>query len=103
MPRERPLFAGLDETAMSAAARQALGQAKEDFQKARHDDAPVHARFDSVVPHSHSRVYLGDGYKLTLVHSDFGYGHADGPEIVIEPRITGGRPYHYDEIDRPTD
>lgn len=27
------------------------------------------------------------------------YPHKEGPDILLSPSITGGEPYHYDEVD----
>lgn len=99
-PRLRPLFAGLDESRVPASQRRALAEAKVDFQLARQGQPPRYARPAGVLPCSHSQVFRGDGYQVTLVDKDLAYLTLKGPEIVVEPSITQGRPYHYDEIDR---
>jgi hypothetical protein len=95
----RPLFPGLTEAGMSAADRTALAQAKSDFQMVKHGKAPQHAQFVSTIPHTRSRVYQGQGYRLTFVREDNIYPHRTGPDIVVSPSITGGKAYHYDEVD----
>lgn len=99
MPRTRPLFIGLEETAVPDSARNSLNRAKADFQLARNGRAPLYARYVEVIPHSSSKVYEGDGYRLTLVREEFPHGYREGPAIVISSRITGGAAFHYDEVD----
>jgi hypothetical protein len=102
-PRLRPLFAGLDETKIRQEAKPSLAQAKADFQLARRGQEPRYARLVGNVPNSQSKVYQGRGYRLTKVRDHAFYGHADGAGIVIEPSITGGKPYRYDEVDEIAD
>jgi hypothetical protein len=98
-PRCQPLFAGLSETAVPAGARGALAEAKEDFQCGRCGEAPRHARYVTTLPYTHSRVYEGRGYRLTLVDKRLVTSAMKGPEIVVDATITGGGVYRYDEID----
>lgn len=102
-PRMRPLFSGLDETGMNAEAQAALAEAKADFQLAKRGQEPRHASYVDTLPHTQSKVYQGRGYRLTKVRDHAFYAHSDGAEIVIEPRITGGKPYRYDEVDEVVD
>ena len=76
-----------------------LAQAKVDFQLARHGRTPQYAKYAHMNRSSHSKVYEGQGYRLTIVHQDSIYPHEEGPDILLYPRITGGEPYHYDEVD----
>jgi len=98
-PRLRPLFPGLAETDLSAPARNSLAQAKADFLLLKQGKPPQYARFVSTIPNTRSRVYEGQGYRLTRVREDNIYPHKFGPEIVVSPSITGGKAYHYDEVD----
>jgi len=99
-PRVKPLFAGLDESRVPASARTALAQAKVDFQLARHGEIPRYARPAGIIPCTHSQVFEGNGYQVTLVNKDLVHVLFKGPEIVLNTSITCGAPYHYDEIDR---
>ena len=99
-PRLKPLFPGLDESKMSASARASLGKAKQDFQLARHKKEPVNAHYVSTLPYSHSRVFEGDGYCITMTNRNRVKYTELGPKIVISASITGGKPFCYDEIDR---
>ncbi|MDB6140914.1 MAG: hypothetical protein JWO94_3986 [Verrucomicrobiaceae bacterium] len=103
LPRLKPLFGGLDESQVPVAARLLLAHAKQDFALARHGREPVNARPAGVIPHTHSRVFEGDGYRLTMVNNDLVNVLLVGPEIVLDGRITNGGPYRYDEIDRIED
>lgn len=98
-PRMHPLFAGLDETKVSGCAKASLAQAKEDFLRARHGREPVHAKYVSTIPYTHSRVFEGKGYCITLVKKDLVDSFYEGPKIVLESSITGGKPYAYDEVE----
>ncbi|HEY2574232.1 MAG TPA: hypothetical protein VGH65_09190, partial [Verrucomicrobiaceae bacterium] len=98
-PRLKPLFAGLDESKVSAGSRTALAQAKADFQLARHGKRPAYAHYTGTLPYSHSETFRGEGYILTMVNKNLVYGVSMGPEIVIDSRITGGKTYNYDEIE----
>src|SRR5690242_11813577 len=69
-PRLHPLFAGLDESKIRGNARAMLARAKEDFQLARHGKEPRYAKYVSTIPYTHSRVYEGKGYRLTMVKKD---------------------------------
>jgi hypothetical protein len=102
-PRLRPLFPGLDEAGLSAADRTALAQAKTDFQRVKHGKTPQYATLVSAIPHTRSRVYQGQAYCLTSVREDNIYPHRTGPDIVVSPSITGGKAYHYDEVDEFAD
>lgn len=102
-PRLRPLFAGLDESRVPAAARSALAEAKVDFQLARHGAAPRYARFVSEARYSHTRCFQGRGYRLTMVNEGLVVSSRTGPAITIDSSITGGKPYRYDEIDEISD
>ena len=100
LPRLKPLFGGLDESNVPVSARVALNHAREDFQLARHCHEPVHAKPAGVIPYTHSRVFKGDGYTITMVNNDLVNVQLRGPEIVLDSKITNGKPYRYDEIDR---
>jgi len=102
-PRARPLFAGFDESKVRPGAKAALAQAKADFELARRGKEPRHAKYASTIPHTNSRVYQGKGYCLTIVHKDLGVSHSDGPKIVLDASITGGKPFCYCEIDEVVD
>ncbi len=99
LPRTKALFAGLDESHLSAAAVSKLSRAKQDFQCVRACGKPCHASDAGRVPHSQSQRFSGDGYQITLVKASSGFNHREGVEIVIDSSITGGRPFHYEEID----
>lgn len=98
MPRTKPLFAGLHEDGLSTGAKAMLDEAKTDFQLARHGHDPRHAKFASTIPGTHSRVFEGRGYELTLVNKDLVICHYIGPKIVLKAAITGGQPFEYDEV-----
>jgi hypothetical protein len=98
-PRMHPLFAGFDETKVRPGAKAALAEAKADFLSARRGKAPQFAQYVSTIPYTHSRVYQGKGYQITLVSKDLVYAHFAGPQIVLEAGITGGQPFAYDEIE----
>jgi hypothetical protein len=98
-PRLQPLFPGLDEAGLSAADRTTLAQAKTDFLLVKHGKTPQYATLVSADPHTRSRVYQGQAYRLTSVREDNTYSLRNGPEIVFSPNLTGGKPYHYDEVD----
>jgi hypothetical protein len=100
LPQFKPLIGGLDESLVPASARVALIHAKEDFQCVRQGRAPLYARPAGIVPGTRSRVFEGDGYRLTAVDSDYSNVHLHGLEIVIDPSITHAQAYHYDEIQR---
>ena len=74
-------------------------QAKGDFQRARHDEAPRYAVYSGASCSPRGKVYQGRGYRVTLVHEETPNGWYDGPEIVLEPGLTGGLPYRYSEVD----
>lgn len=99
LPRTKALFAGLDESHLPAAAVVKLAKAKRDFQCVRACGKPCHASDAGRVPHSQSRRFTGDGYEITLVNASSGFNHREGVEIVIASSITGGKPFHYEEID----
>jgi hypothetical protein len=99
LPRTKALFAGLDESHLSATAISKLAKAKKDFQCVRACDKPCHASDAGRVPHSQSRRFTGDGYEIILVKASSGFNHREGVEIVIDSSITGGKPFHYEEID----
>ena len=98
-PRVHPLFAGLDESKVCGCARPMLAKAKEDFQLARHGKEPCHAKYVSTIPYTRSRVYEGKGYRITMVNKDIVPAHYEGPQIVLDAGITGGKPFTYDEVD----
>ncbi len=100
LPRLKPLFGGFDESTVPVSARVLLDHAREDFQLARHCHEPVHAKRAGVISDTHSRVFKGDGYTLTMVNKDQVNVLLTGPEIVLSSKITNGKPYRYDEIDR---
>ena len=97
-PQTKPLFLGLDETRVPVAARAALAQAKVDFQLARQGEPPRYAKYVKTISYSYSKVYQGNGYKVTEVNKNLVDVRMAGPEIVLEPSLTGDKPYHYDEI-----
>jgi hypothetical protein len=97
------LFPGLDEAGLSAADMTALAQAKTDFVLVKHGKTPQYATLISADPYSRSRVYQGKSYRLTSVREDNTYPLRNGPEIVFSPSLTGGKPYHYDEVDELAD
>ncbi len=103
LPSLKPLVGGLDESQVPPSARQALTHAREDFQRVRGGLAPLYARPAGLIPGTRSRVYEGEGYRLTYVESDYSNVHLHGPEIVLGPSITHGQPYSYDEIERSND
>lgn len=93
----RPLFVGLDESGLSAKARAALAEARYDFALARKDKPPQYARLVSDDPLLESKTYQGRGYQLTIFNGGGSAGDRVGQKILIEPVITGGAPYRYDE------
>ena len=99
LPRTKALFAGLDATRLSPAAAIKLAKAKKDFQCVRACGKPCHASDAGRVPHSQSRRFTGDGYEIILVKASSGFNHREGVEIIIDSSITGGKPFHYEEID----
>jgi hypothetical protein len=86
-PRMHPLFAGLDETKVCGCAKASLAQ------------EPVHAKYVSTIPYTHSRVFEGKGYCITLVKKDLVDSFYEGPKIVLNASITGGKPFTYDEVE----
>lgn len=97
-PRMHPLFAGLDESKVCGCAKPMLAKAKADFQIARHGKEPRYAKYVSTIPYTHSRVYEAKGYRLTMVKKDIVCCHYEGPQIVLDACITGGKPFAYDEV-----
>ena len=97
-PRLHPLFAGLDESRICGCAKTMLAKAKADFQLARHGKDPRYAKYVSIIPYTHSRVYEGKGYRLTMVSKDLLPSQYEGPQIVLDAGITGGKPFTYDEV-----
>lgn len=102
-PKCRPLFPGLNEQAMSPAERTTLSRAKADFMRVKHGHPPLHARLTETAPWSPTKVYQGDGYTLTAVDHGTTMPNRAGPDIVISPSITGGKPYRYDEVEWTSD
>ncbi len=100
-PKMHPLFPGLDEAHVTAHSRQALAQAKVDFVRVRHGQAPQYAHF--VGQDSKGKRYEGNGYQLTSVRNDVVVYSDVSPDIVIASSITGTRPFHYSEIERLQD
>lgn len=98
-PRVRPLFAGLDESKVPADAKPLLANAKTDFQLARRGKAPCHAKYVTTIPYTHSRVFEGKGYCITLVKKNLVDSFYEGPQIVLNSCITGGKPFTYDEVE----
>jgi hypothetical protein len=98
-PRTRPLFVGFDETHVPASKKEALEFAKVDFQRARRGDIPMHAKFEAKLPNSRSKTYRGDGYQITMVNNERFGSRKLGPEIILEPAITGGESFQYEEVD----
>ncbi len=99
-PRAQPLFVGLNEASVPASARAALSRAKADFQRARHGETPLYAHFSGTATSSYSKVYEGDGYRITLVNKYMMVYSDIGADIVLDSSITGGQPLHYSEVDR---
>lgn len=99
MPRMHPLFAGLDEQKLGNCAKAMLAEAKADFILVRHGQEPRHAKYASTIPYTHSRVFEGRGYQLTIVRKDEIARLYAGPKIVLDSKITGGEPFTYDEVD----
>ncbi|MEO6787332.1 MAG: hypothetical protein ABI318_14460 [Chthoniobacteraceae bacterium] len=97
-PRMHPLFAGLDESKVCGCAKAVLAKAKTDFQLARHGEEPRYAKYVSTIPYTHSRVYEGKGYCLTMVNKDLVSVRYEGPRIVLDACITGDKPFAYDEV-----
>jgi len=97
-PKVRSLFPGMNEAAVPAKARPALAKAKVDFQLARHAQAPQYAHYVGTAPGGDGKVYEGEGYRLTMVSKEFVHRQEAGPAIVLDPSITGGGAYRYDEI-----
>jgi hypothetical protein len=102
-PRLRPLFPGFDETKVRPDAKPALDEAKVDFQLARQGKAPRYARYEGTRPHNESKIYQGQGYRITVVNNWAFHSHSEGVEIVMDASITGGKPFSYDEVDRVVD
>ena len=102
-PRARPLFPGLNEAVLPLNAKARIDEAKNDFQLARAGKQPAFALYVSTIPYTHSKIFEGRGYSLTLVDKTINMVHSQGPEIVISSSLTGGKPYLYDEIDSPID
>jgi hypothetical protein len=98
-PQMRPLFAGLNEEHLSPGAQRSLAEAKADFMLAKHGKTPQYAALAQSVPNSRSKIYVGKGYRLTVVREDNIHPHRSGPAIVVSPSITGGKAYRYDEVD----
>lgn len=103
LPCLKPVFAGLDESKVPAAARHQLSKAKQDFRCVRVCGQACYARDCGRIPHTNSRKFVGDGYEITQVDSWAGFVHRHGPQIVIQPCITGGRIYRYDEVEISND
>jgi hypothetical protein len=99
-PRARPLFVDFDDTKVPQSAHHALLEAKSDFQRARHYETPRFATYSGCSCQPRGKVYQGRGYRVTMVHEENSTLCLDGPEIVLEPSITGGQPYRYSEVDR---
>jgi hypothetical protein len=102
-PRTQPLFAGLDESRMSTKSQQTIAKAKVDFRLAQKGMTPQYAKYIHTIPHTRSKVYEGDGYRVTMVKEDNSFRLRTGPEIVVSSCITGGRAYRYDEVDEVAD
>jgi hypothetical protein len=98
-PGSKPLFPGLDDQAISQSNHEALSQAKTDFMQVQHSTTPTYAKLVSADPYSRSKTYQGKGYTITLVDKYVSTNHTTGPSITLSPSITGGKPYHYDEVD----
>jgi hypothetical protein len=97
-PHSRPLFSGLDEARVPARSQTMLAQAKADFQQARRKEEPAHASLVSKNSTSSGQisVYQGNGYQIEMVENS--PAGREGPRIVIDPRVTGGKVYEYDEV-----
>ncbi len=98
-PRARPLFVDFDDTKVPQSARNALLEAKCDFQRARDYERPRFAVYSGRSCHPRGKVYQGRGYRVNMVHEENSTGCLDGPEIVLEPSLTGGQPFRYSEVD----
>jgi hypothetical protein len=98
-PRLRPLFAGLDEGQVPAGSRTALAHAKTDFMLVKHGKAPRYAQYVKSVPRTNTKVYEGEGYRISAINENTSYPLRKGPEIVVFSSITGGDTYRYDEVD----
>lgn len=103
LPCLKPVFVGLDESKVPPTARNQLEKAKHDFRCVRACGQACHAHDSGRIPHTKSRKFVGDGYEITLVDSWAGFVHRRGPQIVIQPCITGGKVYRYDEIEISND
>lgn len=102
-PRLKPLFAGFDESKIPASARKNLAEAKEDFQCCRHGALPRHARYAGTIAYTHSKVFEGRGYRVTVYDKDLVRPQEHGPGIVLGPSITGAEPFEYEEVNRTWD
>ncbi len=98
-PRTKPLFAGLDESRIPRSRQPALAQAKTDFALARSGREPRFAQYSGTSSSSASKIYKGNGYRLTLVREWNGYPRRFGPAIEFDKSITGGAPFSYAELD----
>lgn len=103
LPCLKPVFVGLDESKVPETARHQLAKAKQDFRCVRACGTACHAHDGGPIPHTKTRKFVGDGYEITMVDSWAGFVHRRGPQIVIQPCITGGKPYRYDEIEISND
>ncbi len=102
-PRLKTPFVGLDEAGIPASAKPALAQAKEDFWLCQHGKAPRHACCAKTYPCAHSQVFAGRGYQITLVDNDLVRPQQHGVTVELESSLTGGKPFHLDDIDRSAD
>ena len=99
-PRLRPLFVGLDESRVPARAKNALQEAKVDFQRARLAEPPRFAVYSGESSDPKGKVYQGQGYQITEVHEEAVNIWYDGPKITLESSVTGGKAYQYSEVNR---
>lgn len=102
-PKSQPLFTGLDESKVPAKARPAVENAKEDFRLAQRGGEPRHAHQVTGVVCAQQKLYKGDGYLLTVRDNDLVRPQEHGVRVVLEARLTGGRPFCFDDIDRSAD
>ncbi|HEY3898837.1 MAG TPA: hypothetical protein VGM54_09510 [Chthoniobacter sp.] len=99
-PRLRSLFVGLDESRVPAGAKNALQEAKIDFQRARLAEPPHFAAYMGETSDPRGKVYQGQGYQITEVHEEAVNIWYDGPKTTLDKSVTGGRPYQYSEVNR---
>jgi hypothetical protein len=99
-PRLRALFVGLDESKVPVQAKNALAEAKIDFQRARQAQPHRFAVYTGESSDPKGKIYQGQGYQLTEVHEEAVNVWYDGPKITLDTSITGAKPYQYSEVNR---